>query len=174
MPDANISVISIPGQYARSEVMKSLDRGLHVLLFSDNVSLEDEIELKDYALEKGLLMMGPDCGTAIINHTPLAFANSLEKGDIGIVAASGTGLQETSVLISRIGGGVTQAIGTGGRDVKEAVGGRMMLAGIDALDADPATKVILLVAKPPAASVIDRLSERITKTSKPVITCFLG
>lgn len=174
VPDANISVISVPGQYARGEVMKSLDKGLHVLLFSDNVSLEDEIEMKDYALERGLLMMGPDCGTAIINHTPLAFANSLERGDIGIVAASGTGLQETSVLISRLGSGVTQAIGTGGRDVKEAVGGRMMLAGIDALDADPATKVILLVAKPPATQVIERLTERIKRTGKPVVTCFLG
>jgi len=174
LPGANISVISIPGQYARGEVMKSLDKGLHVLLFSDNVSVEDEIELKDYALGKGLLMMGPDCGTAVINHTPLAFANSLDKGDIGIVAASGTGLQETSVLISRIGAGVTQAIGTGGRDATEKVGGRMMLAGIDALDADPNTKVILIVSKPPAMSVVARLSERIGKIEKPVVICFLG
>lgn len=174
LTDANIAVVSIPGQYARSEVEKALDHGLHVVLFSDNVSVEDEIALKDKALDKGLLMMGPDCGTAIINGTPLAFANSLAKGDIGIVAASGTGLQETSVLISRNGGGITQGIGTGGRDVKEKIGGRMMLAALDALDQDPNTKVILLVAKPPAKSVVEKLAKRISSIDKPVVTCFLG
>ena len=173
-PDANIAVFSIPGEYARGEVMKALEQGLHVLLFSDNVSVEDEVALKDYALERELLMMGPDCGTAIINGTPLAFANAVDRGDIGIVAAAGTGLQETSVLISRNGAGISQGIGIGGRDVKEAVGGRMMMASLEALDSDPNTKVIVLVAKPPASSVVNLLSERMKDISKPVVTCFLG
>lgn len=172
--DANIAVVSIPGQYARAEVTKALEAGLHVLLFSDNVSLEDEIALKDLALSKGLLMMGPDCGTAIVNGTPLAFANALTRGDIGVVAAAGTGLQEVTVLISRNGGGVSQGLGTGGRDVKEAVGGRMMLFGLDALEADPATKVIVIVSKPPHKSVLAKLTDRLAGISKPVVACFLG
>jgi succinyl-CoA synthetase alpha subunit len=174
MPDASLVLVSVPGQYARGEVMKALDQGLHVMLFSDNVPLEHEIELKDHALSEGLLMMGPDCGTAVINGTPLAFANTVDRGSIGILAASGTGLQETSVLISRNGGGITQGIGTGGRDVKDEVGGRMMLAGLDALSEDQATKVILVVAKPPDPGVVDKLAERIRSMEKPVVTCFLG
>ena len=117
LPDANLVVISVPGAFAAREVKKALNKNLHVMLFSDNVSLEDEIELKKLAEEKGLLMMGPDCGTAIINGKPLCFANVVKKGDIGLVAASGTGLQEVTCSIEKFGGGITQGIGTGGRDL---------------------------------------------------------
>ena len=103
------------------------------MLFSDNVPLEKEIELKTFAKEKGLFVMGPDCGTAIINGTPLAFANVVNRGNIGIVGASGTGLQEVSCIISNAGCGVSQAIGTGGRDVKKEVGGIMFIQGLKAL-----------------------------------------
>ena len=64
--------------------------------------------------------MGPDCGTAIINGVPLCFANVVRRGDIGIVGASGTGTQEVTVIIDKMGGGVSQVIGTGGRDLKSA------------------------------------------------------
>ena len=134
LPGANIAVISLPGTYAAREARKALDSGLHVMLFSDNVSLEDEIALKELGKSKGLFVMGPDCGTAIINGMPLCFANVVRRGGVGIVAASGTGLQEVSCLVDRFGSGVSQAIGTGGRDLKNAkVGGITMLMGIEAL-----------------------------------------
>ena len=126
---ANLILISVAGRYAADLAMKALHTGLHVMLFSDNVSLESEIKLKKYAIERGLMVMGPDCGTAIINGIPLAFANAVNRGDIGIVAASGTGLQEVSCLISNNGAGISQAIGTGGRDVKKEIGGLMFLEG---------------------------------------------
>ncbi|HHE40553.1 MAG TPA: FdrA family protein, partial [Candidatus Cloacimonetes bacterium] len=113
MPDANLVLISVAGKYAAQEAMKALKKRLHVMIFSDNVSLEDEISLKNYAREKNLFVMGPDCGTAIINDVPLAFANVVKKGNVGIVAASGTGLQEISSIISNKGAGISQAIGTG-------------------------------------------------------------
>jgi succinyl-CoA synthetase alpha subunit len=145
------------------------------MLFSDHVSLEEEIALKRLAAEKGLLMMGPDCGTAIINGRPLCFANVVRRGTIGIVAASGTGLQETSCVIDKLGGGVTQAIGTGGRDLKnEKVGGTMMLIGIEALKNDPNTKVIVVVSKPPAESVAGTVVEALAQSGKPSVVQFIG
>ena len=119
LPDANLALFSIPGIYAASEIEKALDRGLHVFSFSDNVSLEDEIRLKKKAHEKGLLLMGPDCGTGIISSIPMAFTNVVNPGNIGIVGASGTGIQEVTTIIERLGGGVVHAIGTGGRDLHD-------------------------------------------------------
>src|ERR1700674_1652640 len=118
MPDANLALISVPGHFAPAEVRRALALGLHVMIFSDNVSIEEEVALKREGRELGLLVMGPDCGTAIIGGMPLAFANVVPRGDIGIIGASGTGIQEVSCLIARAGGGISHAIGTGGRDLK--------------------------------------------------------
>ena len=174
MPKANLSLISVAGKYAKAEAQKALDAGLNVMMFSDNVSVEDEIDLKKQAVEKGLLMMGPDCGTAIINGIPLAFANVVPKGNIGIVAASGTGLQEVSSVIANLGGGISQAIGTGGRDVKKEVGGIMFIEALKALNNDPKTEVIALVSKPPHADVLNKIAEEIKKISKPIVAIFIG
>lgn len=170
----NLSIISTPGRFAKAEVVESLKNDLNVLLFSDNVSIEDEVDLKNQAIEKGLLMMGPDCGTAIINGVALGFANKIKAGSIGLIAASGTGLQEVSSLIDLFGGGITQAIGVGGRDMKEQVGGRMTLFALDALINDPATEVIGIISKPPSLPVMQKIQERIQSTNKKVVTCFLG
>lgn len=174
LPGANLALISVPGRYAANEASKALDNNLHVLLFSDNVTLEEEKELKEKGAVKGLLMMGPDCGTAIINGVGLGFANSVRRGPIGLVAAAGTGLQEVTCLIDKLGGGISQGIGTGGRDVKAAIGGTMMLMGLKALAADPATRVIVLISKPPEDAVLVSLSEALKSVAKPVVTCFLG
>jgi len=174
LPGANLAMISVAGKYAGDEAMKALTNGLNVMLFSDNVSIEKEIELKKFAKEKGLFVMGPDCGTAIINGVPLAFANVVNRGNIGIVAASGTGLQEVSCLISNSGCGISQASGTGGRDVKKDIGGIMFLEGIKALAEDKNTNVILLVSKPPADEVIMKIVELVQNIKKPVVGVFLN
>lgn len=173
-PDSNIVVISLPGKYAAVEAKKALKNGLHVMLFSDNVSIQEEKELKELAKEKGLLMMGPDCGTAIINHVPLAFANVIRKGKIGIVGASGTGTQEVTVMIDKLGEGVSQVIGTGGRDLKSEIGGVMMLQGIEALMNDEDTEVIVLISKPPSKDVEEKVLKCIKNSSKPVVVDFIG
>ena len=174
LPEANLALISVAGRYAGDVAMHALERGLHVMLFSDNVPLEQEIALKQFARKRGLLVMGPDCGTAIINGVPLAFANAVNRGSIGIVAAAGTGLQEVSCLISNAGAGISQAIGTGGRDVKQEVGGIMFIEALKALAKDEQTRVILLVSKPPHPQVMKRI-ERVTKTiRKPIVTLFVG
>ncbi|OJG25920.1 hypothetical protein RU98_GL000797 [Enterococcus caccae] len=174
IPEANLAVISVNGQYAAREARKALNSELHVMMFSDNVSVEEEIELKELAHEKGLLMMGPDCGTAIINNVGLCFANNVRKGSVGIVGASGTGSQEISVRIHEFGEGVSQLIGTGGRDLSEAVGGKMMLDAIDALESDEETKVIVLISKPPAKVVEEKIIARVRKADKPVVIWFIG
>ena len=174
LPDANQALISVAGRYAGDEAMAALRSGLHVMLFSDNVSLEQEIELKRYAREHGLLMMGPDVGTAIINGVPLCFANVVRRGDIGVVAASGTGLQEVTALISNGGAGISQAIGTGGRDVKEKVGGITFIEATRALLADERTKVLLFVSKPPHESVLEKIAEAIRGAAKPIVATFLA
>ncbi len=173
-PELNFAVISVPGQYAAYEARKALEAGLHVMLFSDNVSQEQEIELKKLAEAKGLLMMGPDCGTAIISGAPLAFANVVRPGRIGIVAAAGTGLQEIFCLIANWGGGISQAIGAGGRDVNEVVGGIQFLQGLRALLDDPSTEVIVLTGKPPAASVEKKILKLAATAKKPIIVNLLG
>jgi len=174
MPSTNLVLISTPGEYAAAEARKALQLGLHVMLFSDNVSMEEEIPLKQYAREHDLLVMGPDCGTAIINGVPLGFANVVCRGDIGVVAASGTGLQQVTCLIDRLGSGITQAIGTGGHDLKSEVGGITMLQGIEALVSDPKTKVLLLVSKPPSPDVMQKVLEKAEQSSKPVVVVFIG
>lgn len=172
--DLNLAVVSVPGRFAKNEAMKALKKNMHVLLFSDNVSIEEELELKNYAVANNLLMMGPDCGTAIINGVALGFANVVNRGEIGVVAASGTGLQEVTVIVDKLGGGISQAIGTGGRDVKADIGGKMMLLGLEALNQDPETKVIGIVSKPPAKEVMDKIINVVKNFKKPVVACFLG
>jgi succinyl-CoA synthetase alpha subunit len=174
IPEANLAVISVAGQYAAAEAWEALRNGLHVLLFSDNVSLEDEVALKTYARDQGLLLMGPDAGTAIINGVALGFANVVPAGPVGLVSASGTGLQEASTLLAKLGVGISQALGTGGRDVKAAVGGLMMLEGLKALQADPATEILLLISKPPDPQVTRKIVAQIGAGDKPAVVCFLG
>src|SRR5512144_351147 len=140
-PDADLALISVPGDYAAAEAMKAVSLGLHVMLFSDNVAVDEERAIKTYAAARGLLVMGPDCGTAIINGVPLGFANVVRRGDIGLVGASGTGTQEVTSRIHQLGSGVSQALGTGGHDLSDKIGGISMLYGLRALDDDPATKV---------------------------------
>ncbi len=172
LPGANLALISVPGAYAAAEAMKALRAGVHVMLFSDNVPVDAEIECKRVALERGLLCMGPDCGTAIIDGVPLGFANAVPRGRIGIAAASGTGLQEVTCVIAREGEGVSQAIGVGGRDLTDDVGGAMMLRALEILGADPETEVVGVVGKPPGPRVARRLADAVTKLGKPCIACF--
>ncbi len=174
LPDANICIISIAGRYAAEEAWEALFAGMHVLLFSDNVSKEDELALKKYGRDHGLLVMGPGAGTAILNGVALAFANVIPAGPVGIVSAAGTGLQETSTLLAKNGIGITQGIGTGGGDVKKEIGGIMYIEGLKALQADPATKVILMVSKLPDEEVEKTLLEQVAKSSKPTVICLIG
>jgi len=170
----NLVLISVPGDYAAAEARRALERGLHAMVFSDNVPIAEEVALKDLALKRGLLLMGPDCGTAIIAGTPIAFANAVPRGDIGIVSASGTGLQEVSCLLARSGRGISHGIGVGGRDLSREVGGRMTLAAMDALEADRGTKRIIVISKPPAPSVAKKILRKVERLSKPVTLCLLG
>lgn len=172
--EANMALISTPGDYAGAEAMKALRLGLNVMLFSNNVSAQEELALKQFAREQDLIVMGPDCGTAIVNGTALAFANVVRRGPIGAVAASGTGLQQVTVLADRLGSGISQAIGTGGRDLHRDIGGISMLKGLKDLAADPATQVIVLISKPPAPEVAERVLVEAAKAGKPVVVNFLG
>ena len=174
VPDSNLAVISVPGEYAAIEAERALNHGRNVFLFSDNVSVEEEAALKKLGDEKGLLVMGPDCGTAIINGVGIGFANKVQPGEVGLISASGTGLQEVTSLLDGMGVGVSQAIGTGGRDLKEAIGAATMLQALDMLFADEATKVITLISKPPAKSVVEKVLQKLRETQKKVVLCFIG
>jgi FdrA protein len=171
---ANLAIISTPGRYAAAEALKALRLGLNAFIFSDNVPLEQEIELKREAHDRGLIVMGPDCGTAIVSGVPLGFANEVRAGDIGLIGASGTGLQQVSSLIDRWGAGVSQMLGVGSHDLSAAVGAVSMLDALDALAADPDTKVLGLVSKPPDAEVAERVLTRAAASGKPVVAAFLG
>lgn len=173
-PHANLAVISIPGEYAAREARHALASGLNVFLFSDHVSIDDELDLKRLAAEKNLLVMGPDCGTSLIGGVGIGFANVVRKGSIGVIGAAGTGLQEFTSQVHNSGSGISHAIGTGSRDLSDQVGGLTTLTALDALEADPQTKMIALISKPPGARTLAKLSERLQACRKPVVGCFLG
>ena len=176
-PGATVATVSVPGTYAAIVAEQALRRGLHVLCFSDNVPVEDEVRLKALAAQRRLLMMGPDCGTAVLDGVPLGFANVLRPGPVGIVAASGTGAQEVSCLLDRAGVGNAALIGVGGRDLTAAVGGVMTELALDLLAADRSAEVVVVVSKPPAPAVAERLLTRLGKLAAdgtPVVACLLG
>lgn len=173
-PAPNLALISTPGEYAAAEAMKALRLGLNAMLFSDNVELRDEIALKRFARDRDLLVMGPDCGTAIIQGIPLGFANAVRRGAIGVVGASGTGTQQVTCLVHRRGAGISHAIGTGSHDLSAQVGGITMLQGIKALARDRETKVIVLVSKPPSPKVAQQVLAAARRCGKPVVVIFVG
>ncbi len=174
LPDAQWVLVSVPGRYAADVARQALDLGRHVFLYSDNVPLADEVSLKEAARAAGRLVMGPDCGTAIVNGVGLGFANRVRRGSIGLVGASGTGLQAVTAHIHALGGGVSHALGTGGRDLKSEVGGVTAHQALDLLARDPDTRVIVLVSKPPAPDVAARLLRAAQASGKPVVVHFLG
>lgn len=173
-PEANLALISVPGDFAAAEARKAIRRGLHTMIFSDNVPVADERALKEEARDLGVLVMGPDCGTAVVGGTPLAFANVLKQGNIGIIGASGTGIQEVSCLVDRFGGGISHAIGVGGRDLSEEIGGITTQMAIEAFEEDPATQQVILISKPPSASVTARIMEQIAASKKKYTVCLIG
>lgn len=173
-PSANMLLISIAGEYAAELADQGLDDGCNVMLFSDNVSLEDEVALKKKAQSKGLIVMGPDCGTASIAGAPLAFANLTPKGSIGIIGASGTGIQEITSQVALHHQGITHAIGLGGRDLTEGVGGISALTAIEMLAADKGTRVIAFVSKPPSPVVREKVIQAMKRHHKPIVALFLG
>lgn len=174
MPEAQWVLVSVPGRYAAGVAREALRLGKNVFLYSDNVSLKDEIALKESAAEKGLLVMGPDCGTAIVNGVGLGFANGVRRGPIGLIAASGTGLQAVTAAIHNRGGGITHAFGTGGRDLSSDVNGITARQALTLLSHDPETKVIVLISKPPAPEVANALLNLARSTGKPVVVDFIG
>ena len=174
MPDANLALISVPGRFAKREAMNALESGLDVFLFSSNVSRDDEVELKEAAKARSLLVMGPDCGTSIINGVVLGFGNVVRGGSVGIVSASGTGIQQVSTLLDGEGLGISHAIGTGGNDLSEKVGGMTTMEGIRLLEEDEGTKVIVLISKPPGQKTSAKVLNAASRSSKPVIVNFLG
>ncbi|MGG5314974.1 acyl-CoA synthetase FdrA [Enterococcus sp. AZ072] len=174
LPDANMALFSIPGEYGAAEMETALKNGLHVFSFTDNIPVEDEVRLKQLAHEKGLMMMGPDCGTGIISSIPIAFTNVISPGNIGVVGASGTGIQEVTTIIDRLGNGVVHAIGTGGRDLSSKVGAVTMKDAIVALENHEPTDVICVISKPPAKEVRDEVVQLLQSISKPVVAIFLG
>ena len=173
-PALNLAIISVAGDYARYEAAKALNAGMDVMLYSDNISLEDEIALKTLATRKNLLVMGPDCGTAIIDGVPLAFANHVSKGPIGIVGASGTGLQEVICLLERLGVGISQAYGTGGHDLKDEVGALTTVTALQRLTQDENTRIIVLLGKPSGAKTRAMLASLLPTLGKPVLVHYLG
>jgi FdrA protein len=173
-PQANIVSVAVPGPYAAYLAHRALDAGRHVFLFSNNVPLEDEIALKQRGRQAGLLVMGPDCGTAILNGVGFGFTNRVPRGNVGLVGASGTGLQEVCCQLDALDQGVTHAIGTGSQDLSKAVGGIMTEMGLKLLQADPETLVVVLVAKHPSPEVADRIHGLLAGLGKPAVVRYLG
>jgi FdrA protein len=173
-PELNVAFVSVPGRFSAYEVATALDEGVHVFCFSDGMAVEDEAALKRRAVERGLLFMGADCGTAIIDRVSFGFANAVESGPVGIVGASGTGIQQVTCLLDGAGVGISHAIGVGGRDLSTQVAGTMTLHALDLLAKDDATRVIAVISKPPDTEVARRVADRAESVEKPVVLGFLG
>ncbi|MGY1855813.1 FdrA family protein [Modestobacter sp. SYSU DS0290] len=172
--DPALAIVSVPGQYAVAEAADAIAAGRSVLVFSDGVPVEHEVALKRAAHDAGVLVMGPDCGTAIVSGVALGFANVVRRGPVGLVAASGTGAQQVSCLLDAAGVGVSHVLGVGGRDLSTAVGGLATLDALAALDEDPATERVLLVSKPPAPEVAERVRQAAGRLATPVRSAALS
>jgi succinyl-CoA synthetase alpha subunit len=172
--DASLAIISVPGEYAAAEARKALAHGLNVFLFSSNVSIEDELSLKRDAQTGGLIVMGPDCGTALIGGAGIGFANAVRRGPVGVVGSTGTGMQEFTCLVHRAGSGISHGIGTGSRDLSDEIGGISTLTAIEALEADARTQVIVLLSKPPGVATMRCLMERLVGCRTPIVACLMG
>ncbi|MEU7884180.1 FdrA family protein [Microbispora bryophytorum] len=170
--EASLALVSVPGEHAFAEALDAVEAGLSVMIFSDNMPVEQEILLKDRARARGVLVMGPDCGTAVVGGAGLGFANVLRPGPVGVVAASGTGAQQVTSLLDLAGVGVSHVLGVGGRDLSAQVGGRSAVQALRALDEDPATELIVLVSKPPAPEVARAVRDLDLAT--PVVAALLG
>jgi FdrA protein len=173
-PHANLALISIPGEYAAREARKVIEAGLNVFIFSSNVTVSDELELKRAASQKNLIVMGPDCGTSLIGGKGIGFANAVRLGPVGVIGASGTGLQEFTTQVHNAGLGISHAIGTGTNDVSDEIGGITTFAALDALEADMNTNVIAFISKPLGKHMLAKLLERLKKCQKPMVCCLLG
>jgi succinyl-CoA synthetase alpha subunit len=173
-PACNLAFVSVPGSHAAYECAQALEAGLHVFCFSDGVDVEAEVALKRRALDAGLLFMGPDCGTGVLDGVAFGFANALERGPVGIVGASGTGIQQVTCLLDSAGVGISQAIGVGGRDASSKVGGLMTLRAIELLADDDATEVLVVIAKPPAPEVARAVAEAAVTSGLPAVLAFVG
>lgn len=173
-PEARWVVVSVPGAHAAAVAEEALAAGRHVLLFSDGVAVDDEVRLKGRARRRGLLLLGPDCGTAAVGGVGLGFANRWRRGGVGLVGASGTGLQAVGCGLDALGHGISQVLGTGGRDLAAEVGGTATLQALDLLVRDPATAVVVLVSKPPSPAVAGEVLRRASTAGKPVVVCLLG
>jgi FdrA protein len=172
--DATVALISTPGAYAFADAVDAVDAGLLTMVFSDNVSLEQEVALKEYADRAGVLVMGPDCGTAVVGGVGLGFANVVRPGPVGIVAASGTGAQHLMSLLDGADVGVSHCLGVGGRDLSAAVGARSTLRALDLLDADEGTALVVVVSKPPAPEVAEAVRAHAADLATPVLFGLLG
>ncbi len=172
--DATVALISTPGRHAFADAIDAVDAGLLTMVFSDNVAVEQEVALKDYAAAAGVLVMGPDCGTAVVGGVGLGFANVVRPGAVGLVAASGTGAQHLMALLDGADVGVSHCLGVGGRDLSAAVAGRSTIRALDLLDADPATELVVLVSKPPAPEVAEAVRAHAATLRTPVLFGLLG
>jgi FdrA protein len=173
-PDLNLAVLSVPGRHLHYEILQALQAGLHVFCFSDGLDPAAEAACKRFAADRGLLLMGPDCGTAILDGVGLGFANAVRRGPVGVVGASGTGIQEVTCLLDAAGTGISHAIGVGGRDLSPEVGGIMTLRALELLAADPATERVVVISKPPDPEVARRVAEAAAATGKPAVLAFPG
>ncbi len=174
LPAARLALVSVPGEHAAREARTALDAGLDVMLFSDGVSLDDEVALKEHATASGRLVLGPGCGAALLDGVPLGFANAVRRGTIGVLGASGADLQAVSCLVHRHGGGISHGLAAGSRDLRPEVGGRTTLGALARLADDPATRVLVLLGRQADPTVASRVLDRAVATGRPVVACFLG
>jgi FdrA protein len=175
MPDTNLALLSIPGDYVRDVSLKLVELGIHQQIFSDHVPIEDELEIKTLAAGKGVLILGPGAGTSIINGKGIGFSNAVKEGPVGIVAAAGTGLQEVATLLDHCGIGVKHGLGVGGNDPKDKIGGIMMMQCIKMLESVPDVGIIGIVSKPPSPSVQEKIVSYIAKNAtKKYVLAFIG
>ena len=173
-PDLNLAFLSVPGRHLAYEAAQALQAGLHVFCFSDGLTLPEEAACKRQAVQRGLLFLGPDCGTAILDGVGYGFANAVEPGPVGVVGASGTGIQEVTCLLDAAGVGISQAVGVGGRDLSATVGGTMTVRALELLAADERTETLVVVSKPPDPRVAATVAEAAARTGKPAVLALLG
>ena len=127
---ANTSIIFVPAGFAADAIIESIDAGIKVIVcITEGIPVSDMIKVNNYLKNKDCTLIGPNCpGIITPNEAKVGIMPGFvfKKGRVGLVSKSGTLTYEAADQISKVGFGISTAIGIGGdpiigTNVKDAV-----------------------------------------------------
>ena len=174
---ADASFISVPPAGAPAAIMEAAAAGIaFIVCITEGIPTQDEARVfnilrRDHS---GTRLLGPNCPGIIspgkTNIGITAGEIALPGGPVGIVSRSGTLTYQALHELKQKGIGVTTCVGIGG----DPVPGTNFIDCLAAFEADPETKVVMLIGEI-GGSEEEKAADFITQhMSKPVVAYIAG